>query len=62
MKRSLYDSLPPNIQTHIDALIKESGFADYTGTTDRINDFLNANGYEIKFYRSTVHRHGSKLK
>lgn len=59
---SIIDQLPPEARAWLDAELAKRGFSGYVDVTAELNNRLAALGLEITVGKSSVGRHGKKLK
>lgn len=56
------DLLPPEFRRALQDELRESGFADYEGISDRLNFRLEEAGLELRIQKSAIHAFGAEYK
>lgn len=61
-KRRKVDLLPSEFRRELQDELKESGFSDYVGITERLNFRLEEAGLELRIGKSAVHAYGQEFQ
>ncbi|MEO1208273.1 MAG: phage protein Gp27 family protein [Cyanobacteria bacterium J06638_20] len=62
MTPSTYAQLPAEIQSQVDAIIREHKFQNFVEMTQAVNGLLESAGVELRFSKSALHRVAQDLK
>lgn len=61
-RRSSLMQVPEEVRSELNSRLVKSGFANYDGLVDWLNDTLENHGLELKISRTALWRHGQKFE